>query len=90
MSPRIWDFYVSRAAVNNRSYLSVNEYKRIRFCDDHQYMQIGCNCSTAHFEMKYFVALAVVVAVAAAVPLELAEDEDGQQYYLVPLSRERR
>ncbi|XP_018571235.1 uncharacterized protein LOC108910919 [Anoplophora glabripennis] len=40
--------------------------------------------------MKYFVLLAIVVTVVAAVPVDVVEDEEGQQYYLVPVSREKR
>ncbi|XP_018563819.1 sarcotoxin II-1-like [Anoplophora glabripennis] len=40
--------------------------------------------------MKFFVFFVAAVAVAVAVPIEVAEDEEGQQYYLVPVSREKR
>ncbi|CAG9825326.1 unnamed protein product [Phaedon cochleariae] len=40
--------------------------------------------------MKVFVFVAFCLAVAAAVPIEVFEDEDGQEYYLVPVSREKR
>lgn len=43
--------------------------------------------------MKYLVFVVVLIAVAAALPVEVAEvveDEEGQQYYLVPVSRQKR
>nr|AYV99148.1 attacin C3 [Octodonta nipae] len=40
--------------------------------------------------MKFIVFSAFCLAVAAAMPYEIIEDEDGQQYYAVPISREKR
>ncbi|VEN64141.1 unnamed protein product [Callosobruchus maculatus] len=40
--------------------------------------------------MKYIVLIGFCLAVVSATPLEIAEDEEGQQYYMVPLSRARR
>ncbi|XP_074026957.1 uncharacterized protein [Leptinotarsa decemlineata] len=40
--------------------------------------------------MKRFVFATLCLAVAAAVPLEVVEDVDGQQYYIVPIHREKR
>ncbi|XP_018563820.1 attacin-C-like [Anoplophora glabripennis] len=40
--------------------------------------------------MKYYVLLAVVAAVATALPVEYNEQEDGQEFYLVPVNREKR
>ncbi|XP_023313225.1 attacin-C [Anoplophora glabripennis] len=38
--------------------------------------------------MKYFVLLAVVASIAVAIPVEFSEDE--QEFYLVPVEREKR
>ncbi|KAJ8965669.1 hypothetical protein NQ317_015557 [Molorchus minor] len=40
--------------------------------------------------MKYFALVAALLAVAAAMPFDILEDEDGGQYYAVPVSREKR
>ncbi|XP_018563822.1 uncharacterized protein LOC108905445 [Anoplophora glabripennis] len=40
--------------------------------------------------MKYFVLLAVFVAITTAIPVDFVEDEDGQRYVLVPVNREKR
>ncbi|CAH1990087.1 unnamed protein product [Acanthoscelides obtectus] len=41
--------------------------------------------------MKYVVVfIGLCLAVVNSMPLEVAEDEDGEQYYMVPLSRTRR
>ncbi|KAJ8933800.1 hypothetical protein NQ318_000589 [Aromia moschata] len=40
--------------------------------------------------MKYFVLIAFLLAVAAALPFEVVEDQEGEQYYVVPVSREKR
>ncbi|KAJ8964089.1 hypothetical protein NQ317_004397 [Molorchus minor] len=40
--------------------------------------------------MKYFVLVATLLAVAVAMPFDIFEDEEGEQYYAVPVSREKR
>ncbi|RZB40281.1 Attacin C and/or Gloverin domain containing protein [Asbolus verrucosus] len=39
---------------------------------------------------KLFVAASLCLAMAVALPYDLAQDEQGQHYYLVPVSRVRR
>lgn len=41
-------------------------------------------------KMQTGIVLAVVCLVGALAAYEIAEDDDGQQYYLVPLQRQRR
>lgn len=36
------------------------------------------------------IVIAFFIATAAAIPFEIIEDEDGQQYYAVPINREKR
>ncbi|CAH1990396.1 unnamed protein product [Acanthoscelides obtectus] len=40
--------------------------------------------------MKYILLIGFFLVAVSATPLEIAEDEEGQQYYMVPLSRVRR
>ncbi|CAH1110799.1 unnamed protein product [Psylliodes chrysocephalus] len=40
--------------------------------------------------MKTFIAFTALVAVAAALPLDVFEDETGQEFVLVPVQRQRR
>nr|CAI5859214.1 unnamed protein product [Callosobruchus analis] len=40
--------------------------------------------------MKHFMIFGLCLVVVSGMPYEVAEDEGGQQYYMVPLSRERR
>ncbi|XP_072389111.1 uncharacterized protein [Diabrotica undecimpunctata] len=40
--------------------------------------------------MKYNIVFAFCLAVAAAIPVDVAVDEEGQEYLLVPVFRERR
>ncbi|XP_057667433.1 uncharacterized protein LOC130900678 [Diorhabda carinulata] len=40
--------------------------------------------------MKSFIVLALCLAISAAIPLDIVEDEEGQEYLIVPLHRERR
>ncbi|KAG5899936.1 hypothetical protein JTB14_002487 [Gonioctena quinquepunctata] len=40
--------------------------------------------------MKYFVFVTFCLAVATALPFEVIEDEDGEQYYVIPVSRSKR
>lgn len=40
--------------------------------------------------MKYFVLLAVVVVASSAIPIESSEDQEDQEFYLVPVGREKR
>jgi hypothetical protein len=39
---------------------------------------------------KVLIAASLCLAVALALPYDLVGDEQGQHYYLVPVSRERR
>nr|AYV99146.1 attacin C1 [Octodonta nipae] len=40
--------------------------------------------------MKFILFSAFCVVMAAAMPYDIVEDEDGQQFYAVPVSREKR
>lgn len=40
--------------------------------------------------MKFIVFSVFCIAMATAMPYAVVEDEDGQQYYVVPIAREKR
>lgn len=40
--------------------------------------------------MKFVVFSAFCIAIAVALPFDIIEDENNQQYYAVPISREKR
>nr|CAH7738723.1 unnamed protein product [Callosobruchus chinensis] len=40
--------------------------------------------------MKYIMVFGLCLAMVSGMPYEVAEDQQGQQYYMVPLSRARR
>lgn len=40
--------------------------------------------------MKLFVLSTLYLAMVVAMPYEIIEDEHGQQYYAIPINREKR
>nr|CAI5828753.1 unnamed protein product [Callosobruchus analis] len=41
------------------------------------------------FKMRHIVIVGLCLAIVNAIPYRIAENEEGQQYYMVPLSRSR-